>query len=1105
MFCRALIGVLSLMLAASAVPAVFAEAGTDSVIEIMPFQDFGSSYDADQWDSYADWTKFPAPANGRLEAARTGDGFYAADWPYPEEFKTKLNARGVKKIVILGTMRLENVGGRMEISLVDSPNNAGGSPIQALFDVYQNAPRLRCYDRSNTNIPELGREIELPFTGDVAAVIDIAEDGKTGQATYYYNGARMKNTAETVIPSQTITLDGTTHIRLSLHNVSAGAFDNVEAFALTADNPAVQYSGLTTAGGDELPAEGLAQNSSFALKFESPIILGALEGAIAINGEIVSMDRISLSADRRSVIVAAPFGGYRGDTQTVTVSRGGIKSYTGGTNADIIKETVSIFFDPNAHRADIIPYQDFAEDADEAALLASGVWDNASVGDTADVLEATGGNLLMTKDSGVRTLNKEIDLSAVEDGTQLVVLARMQTMRDGGSVKDALTTYNQWGANTACSLVEVNKGVDDNGIWTGAQTGGVNQNKAEGMTVELNQWYDTAAVLTFHRTGMDNPTADIEYYVNGVNTGTGVTDVSPITGSGDLAAQLSMYVKNGGGAFDDIEAYFVIPGETTERLTTELAEQPFADESGAAITSVYEEESFVIRFNNPVMEATVADKVSINGQSVNAALTADRRGLLVEAPADGWTGSSLNISIAGGIKGYAATDFEGTTLTLPVSKPPAPVYGQKQAMAAYDAEGEFRTSDWDFNMNTESGYVVNQDGRMQMRSPEYTTMVAVFKDYPDQFVKAMSNGTEAYLIIRAGMTVESTIQDDAPTHTELRRMAIELTNRTNNSALPNRRLAWLGVEKESDEANLYVPAETAGSGSPTRLISGPFDLGEWVQVDIVLHMKGVKSVPSAAADATYYVNGVKAAEIKDCSLGNDVNNINGVRFVAINNVVGAFDYIEAYSVVGGAQPFSYSDMAGENGSAADSISPNEGVVLNFTSDMAEITDDFTENGEPISADRISVAADGNHIVIAPPAGGWEAQKDYTIRSGRKLTDIMGTRIESPVSANFKTGGGMLSAAVTSVSRSGDSATAALRLRNVNSVAKDVKVIIAEYTGADDTIMLKNDNPKLVTLQPNQTIEENISLSGLSADSMVQVFVWEAEDNNPVLDRVYVIE
>ena len=663
-FCRALSVILTLMLSLSVMPAVFAEAGTDSVIEIMPFQDFGSSYDADQWDSYADWTKFPAPANGRLEAARTGDGFYAADWPYPEEFKTKLNARGVKKIVILGTMRLENVGGRMEISLVDSPNNAGGSPIQALFDVYQNAPRLRCYDRSNTNIPELGREIELPFTGDVAAVIDIAEDGKTGQATYYYNGARMKNTAETVIPSQTITLDGTTHIRLSLHNVSAGAFDNVEAFALTADNPAVQYSGLTTAGGDELPAEGLAQNSSFALKFESPIILGALEGAIAINGEIVSMDRISLSADRRSVIVAAPFGGYRGDTQTVTVSSGGIQSYTGGSYTKSLSETVKVQMDTNARKTDIIPYQDFAKDADLNALLASGVWDRASDGADGDVLEAKDGKLVMTRGDGTRTLNKGIDLSKVEEGMQMVVLTRMQATKDSYYVRNVLSTYDQWGAKTGCALVGLYKEDTSNGIYTG-KGGGPTMNKAPDMTVNLNQWYDTAAVLTFHKSGEGDPTADIEYYVDGVNTGTGVKNVG-LTGSAGLADQLALFVEKGYGAYDDIEAYLVTPGEGNKLLPLQTAATPLTNENGTAITSISENGSFVIHFNNPIIASSAADLVSVNEQAVKTTLTADRRGMVVTAPEGGWTGSKLDIVVSADTQGYATEKLgEKNTLTLP--------------------------------------------------------------------------------------------------------------------------------------------------------------------------------------------------------------------------------------------------------------------------------------------------------------------------------------------------------------------------------------------------------------------------------------------------------
>lgn len=1120
-FCKAMAGILALLLTAPGLPVATAAEG--GVMEIMPFQDFETNYDASQWDSYNNEAKFPSPANGngKLGGARTSGGFWGGDWAYPADFAEKLKSTGddrITKIVILGTMELESRSdgawnGCAEISLVDSHENAGGEPIQKLFAVQfrngSNDGRLRSYHSGNNNGDDVNtsRVTTIPFTGDLAAVIDVDAGGESGKATYYYDGTRMKTTAQawnpTDIPQQPVTLDGTKHIRLSLHDVSTGYFDNVEALAIIGDTaPDVQYQGVTTADGGTLPEEGIGQDDSFALKFDSPIMLGELKDKITINDAIVSMDRISLSADRRSVVIAAPSGGYRNKSLTVAVDNTAIQSYTGGSYSEAIEETVNVYIDTRTRKTNIIPYQDFAKDADEAALLASGVWDKVSNGGTGDVLEAKDGKLVITKSSGVRTLNKEIDLNKVRNGEQMVVLARMQSAEGGGDIKTVLSTYQDSGGKTARMMVEVWRGKNGggNGIYTGKETR-TGENQVSGIEVLADQWHDTAAILTFHRDGMEIPTADVEYYVDGVKTSTGVEKATLINVDGALADQLALDVRNGSGAYDDIEAYLVTPGESG-LLPLELAEQPFTDENGTAITSISDDGSFVIRFNNPIIASSAADAVSVNDQAVKTTLTADRRGLVVTAPEDGWTGSGLNIAISADIQGYATEKLGAVSIELPITQP---VYGQKQAMAAYDAEGDFKTSDWDFTMNAESGYVVNQDGRMQMKSPDYTTMVAVFKDYPGQFVEAMGNGTEAYLVIRARMTVQSIIQDDAPTHTELRRMAIELTNRTNSGSSPNRRIAWLGVGKGSNEANLYVPAETSGSGSPTRQISGPFDLGEWVQVDIVLHVEDSKNFAGAAATATYYVNGVKAAEIKNCSLGNDVNNINSVRFVAINNVVGAFDYIEAYSVVGGVLPFSYSGMEGGNGSASDAIAPEESVALSFTGDLTEITNGFTENGEAISADRISIAPDGNHVIIAPPVGGWEAQQNYTIRSGRKLTDVLGSKISSAVSDTFRTGGSMLSAAVTSASVSADNAAASVRLRNVNSDTKTVKVIMAAYSETGDTIMMQADNVKLVTLQPNQTITENVNLGGLSADSTVRVFVWEADDSNPVLEEAYTLE
>ena len=132
-FCKAMAGILALLLTAPGLPVATAAEG--GVMEIMPFQDFETNYDASQWNSYNSDAKFSTPANGKLGGARTSGGFWGGDWAYPADFAEKLKSTGddrITKIVILGTVELESRAGsdRAEISLVDSPANAGALPIQ---------------------------------------------------------------------------------------------------------------------------------------------------------------------------------------------------------------------------------------------------------------------------------------------------------------------------------------------------------------------------------------------------------------------------------------------------------------------------------------------------------------------------------------------------------------------------------------------------------------------------------------------------------------------------------------------------------------------------------------------------------------------------------------------------------------------------------------------------------------------------------------------------------------------------------------------------------------------------------------------------------------
>lgn len=652
---------------------------TENTVEIMPYQDFETNYDANQWDNNAAGTKLPV-ADGKLGDVRNEGGFSCGDWAYPVGFNAKLTDGTVKKIVILANDELKSrteYGCYSEISLVDSAANNGDSPIQKLFAV-QNRDgdkdgRLRSYSTGNEDITETSRIETIPFKGDLAVVIDVDAGGKTGQATYYQNGSRLLTTAQIsnkLIPPQTVKLEGTTHIRLSLHNNSTGYFDNVEAFALTTDNLNLQYRGVTAEDGSEIPKDGICRYDSFALNFDSPILSCNLENAIKINGEVVSMDRISLSENRRSIIVAPPKGFYAANTDTikVTLEPNCIKSCTEAPYGSGITERLTINHSIGVVRTEIIPYQDFAKDADLNTLLASPVWDKASNSGTGDVLEAKDGVLSVKRDSGVRTLNKGIDLKTVKEGEQMVVLARMQTTKANTTdVKTALTKYADWGASTARSLVRLNG--TDSIIMTGAKGAGTDLVPVEGTQVELNQWYDTAAVFTFHKNGRENPTADIEFYADGKNTGTGIKNASLTTGSGALADQLALFVQNGSGAYDDVEVYRVMADENGLTPMT-LLEKPLTSESGEAITGVYEGESFVIRFNNPIIESSAEGKVKVNGQSVNIRLTADRRGIVVPAPADGWTGTGLTVSVAAGIKGYAAEDLkDGAEWNLTLKHP----------------------------------------------------------------------------------------------------------------------------------------------------------------------------------------------------------------------------------------------------------------------------------------------------------------------------------------------------------------------------------------------------------------------------------------------------
>lgn len=1127
-----LAGILALMMAVSVLPAVFVEpvaAAEDNVIEILPYQN-GESIDDSQW-GFNSLTH--NPETGRLEATPPTGQMKWGGVDLPSDMSE------VKKLVILAKAGLGDPAGTEEIRLGKYNNAAktGSSEAHLLARVTAvnpglsaNSSRIRFYNKeyAGSNTKHLGQvqNLQHPFSRDIAAVITNSGGGQTVQ--YYVNGiavndigddwnyvasyAEGKTSDWDLDPTKFANADHIDFIvRANGDGTATSYFDDLEVFAVTGDTaPAVEYQGLTMADGSALTGSTIGQTDSFALKFNTPIIQGSLEDAITINGEPVASDRLTLSDDRRSVIVAPPgVAGYDGNLSVAIADGKSIKGYAGGScdslgSVTLTTESVSVL--------SVMPYQDFETNYDESQ------WNKPNHTTYKGLLAVEDGKL--KTQSTVQVYGHEWAypdgfMEKITDGTikKIIVLGTMEAdeiATSGNARIQASLTNTIMSAGSETQRLVSLASVGSDGYRFRSYNKENNDNKEISHSIALPYLTDVAIVIEPDEGGTIGTTTTI--YENGALSPTENTDPRPITLEGTNAFRFSQH-NNAVGYFDNLEILAVVDDDAV----LEFAEVPLTDENGDEIAEVGDYDSFMLNFNFPIIASSLENAITINGTAVEAgtmSLSADRRSVIVTAPFGGWNGvasnGELNISVSDDLQGYVTTESEARNFTLSVSETPSPAYADDSDIISILPYQDFADGDPEGVWNMKNGSPIAQDGYLELTSTSTGGWCGHAVEYPAAFREALAGGKEAYLVIRANMMLKET---QTTTGTEVQRLEIALAtgNANANASSSKRRLVHLATAPNGKQPSVRVNT-SGGTDTGIGVVNtdiGEVTFGDWAHMDVVIH---ITDPANAAGTVTYYLNGQKGAE-GSLSLGNN-EQYGHIRFSAQNFLTAGVDDLEIYAVTGGKVPqFKYNDtLVGEAGSAGDAIDPDEGIELGFSSDMIKsglvnaAGGGFRINGEIVSADRISVSPNGNGVIIAPPAGGWDAQTTYTVKSAGWISDMLGTYISSAVNTQFSTGGDIFSAEVKDSSRANGTASATVALKSADQSDRTILIIMAEYSGEGDLGMLKQAAVKTVKMTTtNRKQTPTVSMENVGENSTIRVFVWEGDNLNPVLNTPYTVE
>ena len=588
-------------------------------------------------------------------------------------------------------------------------------------------------------------------------------------------------------------------------------------------------------------------------------------------------------------------------------------------------------------------------------------------------------------------------------------------------------------------------------------------------------WADCAAVIN----GVGK-TAKMEFYVNGKRVQReqdGVLadftyDIPELK-----AERFRIFINNKGKAyFDDIHAY-AVAGGTDAVLPLTASELP---------TSIGTNGSMTVNFNQELILGETDGLVYINNEAVSAdrvSVSADRKSITIASPFDGYDyGAELNIAISG-LKGYAggAMDYSAA---VSVEEAPEIVYGRRVEYLPYQDFTEGYTGpDW---VNNSANVRLSVKNGVLAGAPEGSGNQFLAIDYPADFIKAWQNGEDAYLVIKSKMAMLS-----AGASNPFVEIGLGKRGSTNNASSVVKRLARIRAIGSAPQ--FFINTKNATDTDSAKICNVGF--GEEVDVAIVIHV-----ADDGTETVTYYKNGALLSKDNPIELGESEY----VRLIAQNECSVYFDDVEFYAIVGGAAQYTCSGISGA-ASDVNELDANDSILLSFTSDC--ITENlfsggvsaFKINGEAVETDRVSISADGRSVVIAAPEGGYAPQTKYEVTIASWLKDIFGTPISDvPVNLSFTTGGKFLEAVILSSQRDENTAEVTVKLYNANSEAKSAWVIMTEGTDENGDYMMQQVQLEKVELGANSS-KEIVQTLTLEHNGIAQVYVWEADVMDPILD------
>lgn len=606
-----------------------------AVIQILPYQDGTADYSG--WVSQFKHFKPDGGVLAENKAVASDNKRIRVEIPTEVQALYAAGADTEYSLVYLSRMKLEideNAAANVQADFGMETDNTGTVRIMGLKGGWESKKIIPVYQMGEKANSAPAKECSTEANGWVDCAAVISGKGSSATISYYFDGKKLED-------SYPITLNGN---RFRLYKVGASGtayFDDVEAFAVKGDGG--QPLSLVSASEGTIPVNG-----SIELNFDYPIISSTMAGAISINGEEVEASRLSLSADRRSITVAAPSGLYSaGATLNITVSEA-LQGYAGGLSANASAMVTTEAAKPVTYgqKIEIMPYQDFTSLSEQWThnrnmTVANGVAQASPPG---------------TNNSFFRLNYPEEFITAANSGeeTYLVIRSKMSLvsavnagafaeigLEHPGSVQNATTTDRR--------LVQVNYNSGNPKVKLNT-TNHASTQLTEYGNAALNGWSDVAVIIHIPKDGNKNGT--ISYYVDGK------TEYSDCPISLAASTGIRLVVQNECTAqFDDFECYALIGG-TAEFKCSGITGQ----DSGAVDT----ETDIALAYTSDVTrENFIQNGVSgliVNGAAIDESritIAPDGNTVTVRKPEGGWD-SQTNYAVS---TAPWVTDILGTAVT----------------------------------------------------------------------------------------------------------------------------------------------------------------------------------------------------------------------------------------------------------------------------------------------------------------------------------------------------------------------------------------------------------------------------------------------------------